>query len=438
MSRDFLSSVTDALRFSADEPADHTDDDRKRRALSSYSAHEWSRHIGVLDRVGLTLPLYARLLEDGKISNLPASAIASLEKRRHDNAQRMNGMLMTFGQAAMALQQAGMRFVCVKGFSLIPDYLTELWQRHQIDFDLLIAHENALRAQQALEKLGYRLTAIDRNERRLRIPAPRSLAHDTYLYLPQEGTAIELHSEFWDAGADAHPMRCPNDVFALAEFHTVGSISFLRLARHHAFLYQVLHVFRHFMGSWARPLWLYEIAAFLQRNREDDTLWQRVRELLYADARLAEAAVLVLLCAQNLFGCPLPPALETLCTLPADSPVRLWIDRYAQRWLLTDMPGNKLNLLLHRHFISNDSTWRRHLVNRLAPFGKRPVLCEGLDQNVAKSMAYRAANLRFQATRFWHHLRTGADFACANAAWKLHLRSSQAAFSAKVLRRGES
>ena len=29
---------------------------------------EWSRHIGVLDRVGLALPLYARLLEDGNCS----------------------------------------------------------------------------------------------------------------------------------------------------------------------------------------------------------------------------------------------------------------------------------------------------------------------------------------------------------------------------------
>ncbi|MFZ1084096.1 MAG: nucleotidyltransferase family protein [Terracidiphilus sp.] len=438
MSREFLSSVVDALRFSADEPAGNGYADRKRRALSNYSAHEWSLQLGVLDRVGLTLPFYARLLEEGKCASLPVPAIAALEQRRRDNAQRMKRMLMTFGQAAAVLQQAGVRFVCVKGFSLIPEYLTELWQRHQIDFDLLIAPVDALRAQRALEALGYRLTAVDGDERRLRIPAPRPLGHNSYLYQPQEGAAIELHSEFWDPGAEAYPMLCPRDYFAQAEMHTVGSVTYLRLARHHAFLYQVLHVFRHFMGSWARLLWLYEIAAFLHRHREDDALWQQVRELLCADARLAEAAALVLLCAQNLFACPLPPALENLCTLPAESPMRLWIDRYAQRWLLADMPGNKLNLLLHRHFIPDDPTWRRHLVHRLAPFGKRPVLCEGLDRIVAKSMAYRTANLRFQATRIWHHLRTGAGFAIASASWKLHLRSNQAAFSAKVLRRGES
>jgi hypothetical protein len=378
------------------------------------------------------------LLEQGRRANLPAPAIAALEQRRRDNAQRMNGMLMTFGHAAAALQLAGVRFVCVKGFTLIPEYLTELWQRHQIDFDLLIAPEDALRAQQALEELGYKLTALNGDERRLRIPAPRPLAHNAYLYQPQEGAAIELHSEFWDAEADAHPMHCPHDYFAQAEMDTVGSVSFLRLTRHHAFLYQVLHVFRHFMGSWARPLWLYEIAIFLHRNREDDVLWKQVRELLCADARLAEAAALVLLCAQNLFACPLPPALENVCAQLSDSPVLLWIDRYARRWLLTDMPGNKLNLLLHRYFIPDDFTWRRHLVHRLAPFGKRPVLCEGLERKAAKSLAYKSANLRFQSARIWHHLGTDAEFAFASIAWKMHLRSGQTTSSPNELRRGES
>jgi hypothetical protein len=438
MSREFLSSVVYALRFSANEPADNADADRKRRALSSYSVRDWSRQIGVLDRVGLTLPLYARLLEEERYASLPAPAIEALEQRRRDNAQRMSGMLMTFGQAAMVLRQAGVRFVCVKGFSLIPDYLTELWQRHQIDFDLLVVHEDALRAQQALEKLGYRLTAVDGDERRLRIPASRHLEHDAYLYNPQEGAAIELHSEFWDAGAEAYPMHCPRDAFAQAEMHTVGSVSFLRLARHHAFLYQVLHVFRHFLGSWARLLWLYEIAAFMHRHQDDDTLWQKVNALLCADGRMAEAAALVLLSAHNLYACPIPPALENVCTLPAGSPVRLWIHRYAQRWLLTDMPGNKLNLLLHPHFYSDRPAWRRHLAKRLAPVGNRPLLCEGIERKAAKSLAYKAANLRFQTARIWHHLNTGAGFAFASIAWEVHLRSGHAAPSPKELRRGES
>ena len=120
MSREFLSSVVHALRFSAFESGDGAAARRERRDLSGFSASEWSRHIGVLDRVGLALPLYARLLENGNCSGLPLQALAALEQRRCDNKQRMSSMLLTFGQAVEALRQAGVRFVCVKGFSLIP------------------------------------------------------------------------------------------------------------------------------------------------------------------------------------------------------------------------------------------------------------------------------------------------------------------------------
>ncbi|MGA3080376.1 MAG: nucleotidyltransferase family protein [Terracidiphilus sp.] len=438
MRREFLSSVVHSLRFSTFKAGDGDAPKRERRDLSGFSARKWSRHIGALDRVGLTLPLYARLLEDGKRAGLPEQALAALEQRRRDNTRRMSSMLLTFGQAVAALQQAGIRFVCVKGFSLIPEYLTELWQRHQIDFDLLVAPEDGLRAQQALEQLGYRLTAIDGTERRLRIPVSRPLAHHAYLYNPQEGGAIELHSRFWEAGAEALPLLCPEDAFEQAEMHTLGSVSFPRLARHHAFLYQVLHVFRHFLGSWARLLWLYEIAGYMRRYRDDGALWRKVQALLCADERMAEAAALVLLTARDLFACPIPPALENICTLPAGSPVRFWISHYAQRWLLTDMPGNKLNLLLQRHFFSDSHAWRRYLASRLAPRGKSPMLCEGIERNVAQSLAYRAANLRFRATRIWHHLNTGAGFAVASIVWELNMRANRNLVSADNLRRGES
>lgn len=438
MSSELLSSVVDALRFSAGEPGDHAGAHRPRRALPDFPAREWSRQIGVLDRAGLALPLYARLLEDGRCATLPAPTIAALEERRRDNELRMSAMLKTFGQAVMALRRAGARVACVKGFSLIPEYLTEIWQRHQIDFDLLVAPEDGVRAQQALEKLGYQLTAVEGHERRLRIPASRPLGHNAYLYNPQDGAAIELHSQFWDAGAEAHPLRCPSDALERAEMHTVGSVSFLRLARRHAFLYQVLHVFRHFLGSWARPLWLYEIAAYLHRHRDDDAHWREARALLCADARLAEAAALVLVCARDLFACPLPPALESVCALPAGSPVRLWIDRFARRWLLADMPGNKLNLLLHRHYFADRRAWRRYLSQRLAPLGNRPALCEGIDRKAAESLAYKAANLRFKATRIGHHLGAGAEFAVARIEWEMHLRSGDAASSLNELSRSES
>jgi hypothetical protein len=429
-----LASVVHALRFSSNEAARGAE-----RHPSDFTKSAWTRQFGVLDRTGLTLPFYARLLANGGCGGFPVQVIAALEQRRIDNGARMQGMLQRFATAALALQYAGVRFVCLKGFSLFPEYHDEPWQRHQVDFDLLIAPHDGPRCQAALERIGYRLAAIARDgERRLRIPVSRSLGRDAYLYAPQEGGAIELHSTFWEAGAEDFPLRCPEDAFEQAEPHQLNGVSFLRLSRPHQFLYQVLHVFRHFMGSWARLLWLYEISSYLYRYREDNPLWRKVHALIAEDPRLREASALVLLAAKDLFVCPIPAALESVCSLPARSPVRLWIDRYARRWLSADMPGNKLNLLLHRHFISDRRAWRRYLTARLAPWRERPRLCEGLEPLAAKSIAFRAANLRFQAGRALHHLRTGAGFALASPGWEIHLRSKNRGLAPNAMNRGAS
>lgn len=425
MSANFLASVVGALRFSPVAPEMHFDSGRKGRALFDYSTREWSRNIGVLDRCGLTLPLYARLLQNGASARLSSPIAAALEQRKRDNERRMSAMLIRFDEAVTALRRAGVRCVCVKGFSVVPEYVEELWQRHQIDFDFLIEPDQGLRAQLALEELGFRLVAINGDERRLRIPVPRPLAHNAYLYAQQEGAAIELHSHFWEHVDYAPSFRFPEDAFEHVEGHEVGSTAFLRLSPHYAFLYQVLHVFRHFLGSWARLLWLYEIAAYMHRHRNEDALWKKVHTLISSDTRLEQSVALVLLTAQKLFGCSIPPALISSCTLPADSPVSLWIGRYARRWLFTDMPGNKLNLLLQRHLIPDRSAWRSYLVSRLAPLGKRPVLCEAIERTAALSIAYRVANLRFQAARLWHHLSSSAEYAVARIDWQLHLRSAR-------------
>jgi hypothetical protein len=439
MSNALVSSVVNALSFRTVKAGATMRAGGGERHPYEFSPREWERHIGVLDRSGLTLPFYARMLATGDYGRFPLRAIAAFERRRSDNQYRMQCMLKTFGEAVCVLQKAGVQFLCVKGFSLFPEFLEEPWQRHQIDFDLLIAPGDGSRAQTALEELGYKLTAVaGDDERRMRIPVRQVLSHDAYLYDPQEGGAIELHSRFWEAGAEEFPLTCPEDAFEQAEMHTLDFVSFLRLSQPHAFLYQVLHVFRHFLGSWARPLWLYEIASYMERHGDDIELWREVAALLSADARITEAASLVLLTAKELFACQIPSALEKACTLPDDDPIRLWVHLYARRWILADMPGNKLNLLLQRRFFSDGRIWRRYLAGRLAPRGARPVLCEGIDTRVAKSLRYRSANLRYKASRAWHHLRTGAGFAAASVAWGIHLRPSHAACSPHGLNRGES
>ena len=176
----------------------------------------------------------------------------------------------------------------------------------------------------------------------------------------------------------------------------------------------------------------------MDRHRANVELWRELATLISADARLMEATSLVLLTAKELFDCPIPPALESVCALADDNPIRLWVGLYARRWILADMPGNKLNLLLQRRYFADGRIWRRYLANRLAPRRGRPVLCEGIDARVARSLKYRVANLSYKGSRVWHHLRAGAGFAAASVAWGIHLRLSQGAPSSSGLSRSES
>ena len=349
-------------------------------------------------------------------------------------------MLQVFGRAVDALQNAHVHFLCVKGFSLCPDFLEESWQRHQVDFDFLVAPTEELRAQAALEKIGYKLTGVEEGERRLRLPVRQALSHHAYLYQPQQGGAIELHTGVRPGGPTDFRFAWPDTLLDQSEIrHTVRfRLLFAPLPG------PMLSFTRSFTSSaifcrlWARLLWVYEIANYVERHRGDDALWQDICARLASNSDLTEAAALALLLARELFNCHLPPALERLCALDTASPITLWVRHYARRWLLTDMPGNKLNLLLQRHFFDDNHAWLRYLARRLAPCGQSPVLCEGIEPDVAKSLSYRAGNLHFRATRIWHHLRTGAEFAAASTSWAMRKRSSRFVSAPIELRRSES
>jgi hypothetical protein len=176
----------------------------------------------------------------------------------------------------------------------------------------------------------------------------------------------------------------------------------------------------------------------MDRHSGNSELWGAVATLISADARVKEAASLVLLTSKELFDCPMPTALESVCALADDNPIRLWVGLYARRWVLADMPGNKLNLLLQRRYFAETRVWRRYLANRLAPRRGRPNLCEGIDARVARSLRYRVANLSYKGSRVWHHLRADVGFAAASIAWGIHLRLSQGAPAFNGLSRSDS
>ncbi|HZD47724.1 MAG TPA: nucleotidyltransferase family protein, partial [Silvibacterium sp.] len=318
----------------------------------------WRRTLRWLDRSGLALPLAARLEALPPSACVPAGVRTALKSRLLDNQKRMERMLEFFRETTRALSVAGARYCCVKGFSMVPDCFDGIRERHQVDLDFLVAPEDLKPAQQAIESLGYGVQyASSSGEVRLIKPWRKHIGVNGYLYQLPEAPPVELHTRVWECDYDE--IEFPSLVmFDDTEVHEVCGVEFPRLRPAQQFVYLLLHIFRHLLGSWTRLLSLYEVATLIRGRSSDDELWAEVGQLIGKDRRLNSACALVLGLVDCAFPQDLPETLREIYAGNLSSDSALWIDRWATAWLLAYPPGNKLNLLVQQQFFPDSDLWR--------------------------------------------------------------------------------
>lgn len=383
----------------------------------------WQRNLPWLDRSGLALPLAARFEALRPGTRVAAGGRAALQARLRDNHRRMERMLAFLHDATRSLNAARVRYCCVKGFSLIPDCFDGIRERHQVDLDFLVAPEDAKNARSAVEALGYHVQhASPSGEVRLIKPWKKHIGVHGYLYQLPEVPPIELHSRFWETDDDAINFSSLAFYPDATEAHQVCGIEFPRLRPAYQFLYLLLHIFRHLLGSWTRLLCLYEIAAFIRTRREDGEIWAEVARLIGKDNRLGSVCALVLGLVDVAFPLELPEALREIYAgnLSADS--AFWLDRCAITWLLADPPGNKLNLLVQKQFWTDRHIWRQYLRRRLLPIRAPHKLSDEAVQPCRRALGYRAEAARYQASRIWYHVKTDFTYLAALMRWSRRKR----------------
>jgi hypothetical protein len=332
----------------------------------------------------------------------------------------MERMLKYFEEAVRVLDDVRVRYCCVKGFSLIPDCFDSIRERHQIDLDLLIAAEDLKRAQTALERLGYRAQrADDSGEVRLVRPWKKHLGARAYLYQLPEPPPIELHTQWWEAGADEIAFPSFPTFNVAAEKHEVCGVEFSRLRPAHHFVYLLLHIFRHLLGSWTRPLSLYEVATFIRGHGSEDDIWAEAAQMIGTHRVLASACALVLAIVNTAFPSELPPILRKICRRSLSPESAAWIERYSMAWLLADPPGTKLSLLVQRQFWSDLRLWRRYLLRRLLPFRRPHELSNEVESSTKRGLAYQAEEAWYKASRAWYHARSDLEYFSAWFKWSL-------------------
>ncbi len=365
-----------------------------QQRLRSFSPPDWKRSFYWLDTSGLALYFLERVKALGLEQYIPHGVLLQLEQRLADNKTRTAALFEEFCRINRAFQNAGLEYLNLKGFTLVPDYCPDLSLRYQIDLDFLISGSDATRCRTTLESLGYVVTLDDKSVMECKRGAEHipSLGE---LYKPKPQWSAEIHL----LAPGAHAKLGINDgALERRRTLTLNGFAFPALSAEDMFLAQAAHVFRHVRSEWTRTSWLLEFNRFLVAKREDGQFWGEVRAgaMDIPDSPLAVAVSTRLV--QKAFGtvaaCELTDWISGL--LPRS--VCLWIERYGESLLLSKYPGTKLYLLLEQQLAGDASPLVRR---RLFPL-HRPTR---IAFSSSAGFVQRFKVFLFQLRYFWFRLR---------------------------------
>src|SRR5215472_810972 len=130
MNRRFVDAVIASFR--------QGDGDTCGRELLRFNVRDWRRGWHWLDASGLALYFRQRIATSCIEEYVPAEILNGLDRRLEDNKQRTVQLFSEFEAINRAFQMAGLHYVNLKGFTLIPDYCPDPSLRCQFDLDFMI------------------------------------------------------------------------------------------------------------------------------------------------------------------------------------------------------------------------------------------------------------------------------------------------------------
>ena len=384
-----------------------------RKRLAHFGLRDWRHTLYWLDASGLALYFLVRLRSLFLQDAIPESVLSQLDERLADNKVSTTLMFREFVRLNVAFQEAGLTYLNLKGFTLVPDYCPAPALRYQMDCDFLLAETFRARCTDLLRGLGYTLTFADHRVMEFKAGMNR-LPHIRDLYKPKPQRLVEIHlcgpCRPAGLGLDGHAME-------RRRVATLDGFSFPAPAAADMFVAQAFHLLRHLQSEWTRVSWLLEFRNLVLKKQHDNPFWHEVEELASRtpDASLA-IAVAIRLAAEG-FGDFAPDALRSLVCNRVPDVVALWIKRYAASILLSDHPGTKLYLLLQGELNKNKQkpfTVRKRLLP-LRPPAQVIVAARGGPRQQLLGAAYQ---FRYVLFRLRFHVKEGARYLVEAWRWK--------------------
>ena len=327
--------------------------------FEKFSRRQWKHALQWLDDAGLAFYFLQKLRHTGASDIIPPLVLSHLQENFASNQLRVFQMSHRFDAINRGFTEAGVQYVVLKGFSLVPQFCPYAPLRHQGDFDYLVDEQSLPAACRLLIEAGYRAQTSPSSKESIFVSPGEQPSRSGHQYSPRAPYAVELHTDIWDS--QMHRVTPMPSLFAVgqAKTHEWNGFLFPAQTDEDAFLLQILHACHHFFTQWIRVSCLYEIGYFLHRRAGDRDLWNGIEQRAGDSAVLREFVVIVVGMVNRLFAAPIPELVESWGARVRPGP-RIWIEQYARNWALGGLPvyefnlfpRAKLALFLHQEYMS--------------------------------------------------------------------------------------
>jgi hypothetical protein len=377
-----------------------------RGRLAEFEERDWMGTAEWLHTSGMALYFLERAKALGMEDAMPARLLCGLEESQAENRVRTADLFGEFVRVNVQLQRAGVTYVNLKGFTLAGRACADPALRYQHDLDLMVCERDAELCRQAVERLGYGLTAVSGKTWEFKAGAAEMCSMRD-LYRVRRQRSLEVH------------VAPEQGRLARMQLRAWDGFEFPALADADQLLAQAEHLAKHLQGEWTRTAWLLEYATAIRSHGEDAGFWRETVAAVEADRGMQVGIGLANLITSRVFGVALDAGYRTATVEALPEGARLWVERYQDEVVFGEHPGSKLYLLLRDVLRAGEPEWKRERRRKLVPLRLPPVERKAGRGDGARLRAQAAwARMGFVWSRLRFHVMKGFGYKVEALRWK--------------------
>jgi hypothetical protein len=313
-----------------------------------------------------------------------------------------------------------LRYVNLKGFTLVPDACFDGALRSQFDLDFALLRSDVSRCEEILKRHGYWLSGAGANVREYKTGS-RQLPLVRNLYKANSQSCLEIHVvDTIGRNADS------GGKLLRTQQRSFDGLALPVLSDGDRFVAQALHLFKHLRGEWTRISWLLEYASFVAFHRDNNVLWQEVGKIGAADSEVRIALGATTLLASRMFGLATVPSVLAWSVESLPATVRLWIERYGVKALMASFPGTKLYLLLQHVLDGHKASTLRTTCRKLLPFHRsQRIFSSFAGERWPQRIGNGLTQFRYSCFRLWFHSIGGFSYLVETQRWNRFIAESR-------------